>query len=1068
MSVLILPVVWKKQLSVMADQDSSGPSMGRRNGTPVQCSMKETSVKLAEVQVDLGGRPKAIVVKYEDDDWDLPLLPKKAASNPPKARTRERGDGAGSSKPKAPPAVVSQAKPQMTVVDVCDDVELVLPSVSASSGGKPKASLAVVSQPKPQMTVEVVRDDVELVLPSIFSKSRVNMKDVKAQSTKPVVENHGWGEVLGVLSKVMGVAPKGTASSVIFDQSRKRSRGGSAGTKSTRDFVSSFLEKCIQGFRIPPKDSLYDPRPYFQATKGEGMLAQNVSGTPAQCKGLIAEVLRARCLRLISPSDGKSFFRQVRDNPSVGSGFTLVFALTLERGQEEKTLKKHWRVLACDGDCWTKNEGMKDSRLRNSSGSRRYKDVERLVSADGGSYHTPGLWPPAKGVGECYFLTPVHNLYSQKDVLFLPEHGPHPLKVRDGDVVDEEDFILGSSVIVTSAVGMDSLQCMKLMKEGTYALPIVRSAVTAYSNCVMVLLPRFKQIYPSVEELQKDKKHKDRDFTWEESFCGFRCRELKKDVLKTLINDVDVNVLDILKGDEIQTRDGLSDQALEGLVGRLSYWAKVLFRLEKPKEGETVFMSDLSKQFREKVCKDKRAAFTKLTTDQKKEVEELTECLVNQKPLPRKYTGNVKQSKRPCISKLSGAAGGCTDADESGSNIEEDSEEESDGSKASSASDEFDPADIDESDKEDEDYESSKSPLKDPAKIEKKPASGGKKPEAREVKKNPALRVKKTVKKPEARGRKPSRPTHSSSLRKKAYIQREVAALAQASFHDEDTDDSSAEDMPPIGQQLESLTLAEAMAKAENTKQFLIENPLDLGELKKVVPEAWPEGKPEKEVLELVAQDLATALTLHDIIGAASDKTLICRNETKIPLYNQVACYTQMKRHMDKSRNSGQDQVNATLAQYRDAYAHVQKVRKQANFEENSVIVDALFFNAHALALMHPVEKALDAVVDVLTKEEEAKALAAEPTSAAPEKAAPKAFEYPFFKELSKSILSLESDNPLFKTVETIVKMKDKLPKSHVAQFVFRVCKEKMHEYKESSDEESSDEEASGEESSDE
>ena len=135
MSVLILPVVWKKQLSVMADQDSSGPSMGRRNGTPVQCLVKETLVKLTEVQVDLGGRPKASVVTYEDDDsiWDLPLFPKKAALNPPKARTRERGDGAGSSKPKAPPAVVSQPKPQMTVVDVRDfDVELVLPSQSRS------------------------------------------------------------------------------------------------------------------------------------------------------------------------------------------------------------------------------------------------------------------------------------------------------------------------------------------------------------------------------------------------------------------------------------------------------------------------------------------------------------------------------------------------------------------------------------------------------------------------------------------------------------------------------------------------------------------------------------------------------------------------------------------------------------------------------------------------------------------------------------------------------------------------------------------------------------------------
>jgi hypothetical protein len=900
--------------------------------------------------------------------------------------------------------------------------------------------------PKPPPKVEVVELRLEdFDFETVLRDSRkINVKDAKAQSKERVVGNAGWSEVMEEIQRVMR-DPKGTPRHpVVFHESRKRSRGG--GTKPDQP-VDLWLDRCIQGFRAAPKESFYDPRTYFQATKGDGMLAQNVSLTPAQCQGLIADPLRAKSHRLFSASDCKAFFRQIRENPSVGSGFTLVFALTLEPGLEEKTLTKHWRVLACDGDCWTKNEGMKDSRF-NSSGPRPHKDVERLVSADGGSYSTPGLFPPVRGVGGCHFLTPVHHLYSRSDVHFLPEHGARPTQVRSGEFIDGDEFFLGSSVIVTSAVGMDSLQCMKLVKEN-YSLPIVRSAVTAYSHCVMAKLPRFKQIYPSVDDLKKDLNHKDRDFTWETKFCAFRCRELKRGPLQALIKDVDEEVLKILKGDEIKTRDGLTDDGLERLVGRLSYWAKVLFRLEKPREGETVFMSELSKKYREKVCKDRRDALTNLTPEQQEKIAELTELLVNQKPLPSAYKGNVEQSKKSCISKPAG------DDDESGSDIEG-SEGESD-SKDSSESSDFDPGDIEESDEEGEERGSSKASLQVPAKIEKKPAPGGKKPEAREAKKNPALLVKKTVKKPEARGRKPSRPTYSSSLRKKAYIQREVAALAQASFHDEDTDDSSAEDMPPIGQQLESQTLAAAMANVENTKQYLIENPLDLDQLRVEVPEAWPEGKPEEEVLKYVAQDLATALSLHNIIGAASDKPVICRYERKFSIFNQVACHTQMKQYVDESRNMGEAQASATLARYCEGYGNVLQVRKQANLEENSVILDALSFSARAFELMRPVERALDAAVDARRKEEETKALAAQSTPAAPE-------QYPFFGELSKFILSLESGDPLFETVETIAKMR-KIPESNVARFVFRVCKKNVYG-DDASEEESSDDEASGEEGS--
>ena len=1061
----------------MADQDSSGPSMGRRNGTPVQCSMKETSVKLAEVQVDLGGRPKAIVVKYEDDDWDLPLLPKKAASNPPKARTRERGDGAGSSKPKAPPAVVSQPKPQMTVVDVRDfDVELVLPSVSASSGGKPKAPLAVVSQPKPQMTVEVVRDDVELVLPSIFSKSRVNMKDVKAQS-RNLVSGVPWARFREVIDAFVNKAPKGKlpAGYVVFDQSKERSRGGSAAKKSDHDPVALWLERCIQALR-PNKESEAVAKKYFPHTKGSGMLAQNVSGTPAECKGLIAEALRAKSRRLMNPGNVKSFFSQIRLSPAVGSGFTLVFALTLERGVECSTLTKHWRVLACDGDCWTTNEGMKSQGSRHTNESRYSKDLKKLETADGGSYYAPGLWPPGKAVGEYHFLTPVQYLYSLRDVLLLPEHGPHPLKAEDGDVMDEEEFILGSSVIVTSAVGMDSLQYLKLVEEG-FSVPIVRSAVTAYSNCVMAQLPRFKQIYPSVKELKN--MHEYRDFTWERKFCGFRCRELNKAALEALIKDVNGEVLKILVEDKNETRDGLSDSRLDLLVGRLSYWAKILFRLKKPKEGETVFMSELSKQFRKKVCEEKRAALTKLTPEQKEQITKLTELLVDQKPLPREYTQGCKKPKKRSTSKPSAdaVAGGWGDGDESGSDIEEDSKEES---GESSSSSDFDPAYIDESDEEDPEYGSAKLPLIDVSAVVAK---------GRKVIANTPSKGKK----PEARKVPPPRPTFGNALRKNAIIKKkEVAALAAASIHDEGMECSSEEDLP-IGEQLKNDVFARAMAKVENSKQYLIENPLDIAELRKEFPDAWINETPEV-ARALVAQDLAYALSIHDVIAAVSDKPLKWGYETELSFYNQVACHAEMKKLTDNA-----DQGNAQLTEYRAAYTHLKKVEKSATAEEDITIIEGCFFQAHALLLMRPVETKLDMEVE----EREALAQAGKSTPAAvdahgrfveakkraqagtlpsvaagekrksPEEAAPEPVEYPFFREVSAFISSLTDDDELFKTVKRVAKMEERVPSdSYVSQFIFRVCKKKMSEREssdeEDSDEESSDEEASGEESSDE
>ena len=978
-------------------------------------------------------------------DWDMALAPReKAKKRAPSKPSQKRGDGGGSSpaaaaKPPEKPKVVQ-------VVPISDDLFDDWDKPLSRNRGQKAGNKASEPAPgpreeprKPQVEVVQLRlEDLETVFRGSLRGNREIMNDAKAQSKEPVVGNAGWYTVMEAIRGVMR-DPKDTLSRpVVFHESRKRSRGG-AGTKSDPDPVSLWLDKCIQGFRAPPKESPYDPRTYFQATKGDGMLAQNVSLTPAQCQGLIADPLRAKSHRLLSASDCKAFFRQIRENPSVGSGFTLVFALTLEPGLGKKTLTKHWRVLACDGDCWTKNEGMKDSRF-NSSGPRPHKDVERLVSADGGSYSTPGLFPPVRGVGGCHFLTPVHHLYSRSDVHFLPEHGAHPTHVRSGQSIDGDDFVLGSSVIVTSAVGMDSLQCMKLVKEN-YSLPIVRSAVTAYSHCVMAKLLRFKQIYPSVDDLKKDVKHQDRDFTWETKFCAFRCRELKGEPLQALIKEVDKEVLKILKGDKIKTRDGLTDDGLERLVGRLSYWVKVLFRLEKPMEGEIVFMSQLSKKYREKVCKEKRAALTNLTPEQQKTIAELTELLVNQNPLPSAYKGNVEQSKKSCISKPAG------DDDESGSDIEG-SEGESE-SKESSESSDFDPGDIEESDEEGEERVSSKAPLQVPAKIEKKPAPGGKKSEAREANKNPALLVKKTVKKP-------LRPTYSSSLRKNASIRREVAALAQASIHDEDTDDSSAEDIS-IDQRMNGQTLAAAMANVENTKQYLIENPLDLDQLRVEVPEAWPEGKPEEEVLKSVAQDLATALSLHNIIGAASDKPLICRNETKLSTYNQVACHTQMKQYVDKSRNMGEAQASAMLAQYCEGYGHLLQVRKQANLEEDPVILDALCFSAHAFELMRPVERALDVAVDARRKKEEANALAGQSTSAAPE-------PYPFFGELSKFILSLKSGDPLFETVETIAKMR-KIPESNVAQFVFRVCKKNV-DGDDASEEESSDDEASGEEGS--
>ena len=153
-----------------------------------------------------------------------------------------------------------------------------------------------------------------------------------------------------------------------------------------------------------------------------------------------------------------------------------------------------------------------------------------------------------------------------------------------------------------------------------------------------------------------------------------------------------------------------------------------------------------------------------------------------------------------------------------------------------------------------------------------------------------------------------------------------------------------------------------------------------------------------------------------------------------------------MKQYVDESRNMGEAQASAMLARYRQGYGHLLRVRKQADLEEKSVILDALSFSARAFELMRPVERALDAAVD----------------------AEPKPATYPFFGELSKFILSMESGHPLFETVETIAKMR-KIPESNVAQFVFRVCKKKMREYdspeEESSDEES-DDEASGEEAS--
>ena len=82
-------------------------------------------------------------------------------------------------------------------------------------------------------------------------------------------------------------------------------------------------------------------------------------------------------------------------------------------------------------------------------------------------------------------LTPVHYLYSLRDVHFLPEHRPRPEKAHLGNVIDWEEFIL--SMIVTTAVGMDSLQYLKLVDEES-SVSMVCLAVTAYSNCVMAQL----------------------------------------------------------------------------------------------------------------------------------------------------------------------------------------------------------------------------------------------------------------------------------------------------------------------------------------------------------------------------------------------------------------------------------------------------------------------------------------------------------------------------------------------------------------------------------------------------
>jgi hypothetical protein len=96
-SVLILPFVWKKQLSGMADQDPKGPSKGR---------------------------PKVEVMQPDAVDWDMPLaLLGSAKKRAPSKPSQKRGDGGGSSpaaaaKPPEEPTV--RKKP--TVVEIPEDL----------------------------------------------------------------------------------------------------------------------------------------------------------------------------------------------------------------------------------------------------------------------------------------------------------------------------------------------------------------------------------------------------------------------------------------------------------------------------------------------------------------------------------------------------------------------------------------------------------------------------------------------------------------------------------------------------------------------------------------------------------------------------------------------------------------------------------------------------------------------------------------------------------------------------------------------------------------------------------
>ena len=528
----------------------------------------------------------------------------------------------------------------------------------------------------------------------------VNQQDATRAAGQEYFGHH-WSQIHNACRSWLGVVPHSSGPLLgSFAAKPMAVRGSGRGEPPVKTFVKTVLKRLCS-----VKEGMAFAVPFFPATKEKGIAPRQIVGEADELNGIVSPLLRGIPISVIPPSEAGPIFNGFRNTQAICSGASPVLMTLLEwvppweelkkdpstkktvRVAHEGSMMKVVRWAFVDGDC----------RITDRNNAKSKGEVYLMLST-GGCYYTPGMLKPASGVGNCTFWTPVHTLVANKDVHHLPLHGPIEHESHENKTIDGHQYNSGYSIVLYDAQALDQYL---LRVVGVTA--ISRTVVTLFVQQIVVLAPRFKEVYPSPEELDEFAKlpgEQSRIFTPENRYCAYKVKDMKSEPFRAILQEASKTVKEGLRTTDGTTqlqsgvsKDGdknpetlykMADDLLEDLIGLTLLQTRKGKVPEKFKSHDR-WMTSAAKTRRKDICEEVErevidSLSDPLTDDQVAAINEAKECIVDQHALPSRLRSIAKAfSKNAAAPPTKGGDGVDEEAEDGDDGADDEADESDDG-----------------------------------------------------------------------------------------------------------------------------------------------------------------------------------------------------------------------------------------------------------------------------------------------------------------------------------------------------------------------------------------------------